>query len=71
MLCCDFFSVISGLLVFFFLLAIEVCDRASSYIENERRLFWCRKCGEFYMNLQSLEFCECPRCHEKNSKLAF
>jgi Zn finger protein HypA/HybF involved in hydrogenase expression len=68
---CDFFLVVSQVLVLFTLVSAGVCDRASSYGRCRRKLFWCKKCDEFYLADQRIESCECPRCRSQNTKLTF
>ncbi|MDR3144223.1 MAG: hypothetical protein LBT64_01835 [Puniceicoccales bacterium] len=69
--CCDFAIVLTGCASFAALIAVEVADRIGSYVMSDRRLFWCKRCGEFYMRQPNIEICECPKCGERNIKLRF
>jgi hypothetical protein len=68
---CTFFLIVSGLLPPIFLLAIEIFDRKSSHIGFKGRLFWCRECGEFYLEGQNITVAACPRCSTSNPRLTF
>jgi Zn finger protein HypA/HybF involved in hydrogenase expression len=70
MIFCDFSLILSSGAVVLILLAIEIGERELR-LRGNSRLFWCKKCGEFYLNKPDLEICECPICGTKNSKLSF
>jgi Zn finger protein HypA/HybF involved in hydrogenase expression len=68
---CDLFLSISAVSSFGVLSLLWWHDRAACYVECDSRLFWCKKCGEFYLRKKSIDICECPKCGGKNSKLTF
>ncbi|MDR1457341.1 MAG: hypothetical protein LBI47_00575 [Puniceicoccales bacterium] len=70
MIFCDFSLILSSGAIILALLIIEVSEKALC-LKGNSRLFWCKKCGEFYLNKSDIEICECPVCEAKNTKLSF
>ncbi|MDR2779052.1 MAG: hypothetical protein LBB16_02065 [Puniceicoccales bacterium] len=67
---CDFSLILSSGVAILELLVIEANEKALC-LKGNSRLFWCKKCGEFYLKKSDIEICECPICGTKNSKLTF
>jgi Zn finger protein HypA/HybF involved in hydrogenase expression len=67
----DFFMIAVCLSAVLGVSATLAIESKSRRIVGRSRLFWCKKCGNFYMNRQDMEFCECPNCSAKNSRLNF
>ncbi|MDR1233407.1 MAG: hypothetical protein LBJ75_04095 [Puniceicoccales bacterium] len=70
MIFCDFSLFLSSGAIVLALLIMEVGEKAL-YLRGNNRLFWCKKCGGFYLNKSDIEICECPTCGAKNTKLSF
>jgi Zn finger protein HypA/HybF involved in hydrogenase expression len=68
---CDLAAALSGCATFAALVATEIIDSWRNYAECDRRLFWCKRCGEFYLRQRRVDVCECPKCGENNHKLMF
>ncbi|MDR2603445.1 MAG: hypothetical protein LBC11_02710 [Puniceicoccales bacterium] len=70
MIFCDFSLILSSGAIALAMLMIEINERVLC-LKGNSRLFWCKKCGEFYLNKSDIEICECPICGAQNTRLSF
>lgn len=64
------FSVFFILILFFEFLDDYLAGNSKNKF-SKNRLFWCKKCGDFYFESSAEDVCVCKKCGERNVKLNF